>query len=557
MQFLILAPPVLFPLSQAEMSNGDSNGPWPWSWHAKEANDAIPRATTTLLVIAIAALSFLFLFRRRKNVTPPMPPGPRGLPFLGYLPFLGTDLHRKFAELAEIYGPIYKLQLGGKLYIVVNSASLAKEIVRDQDMTFANRDPNIATTIATYGARDIAFSSQGPYWRNLRKLFVRQMMSNASLDMCYDLRRQEVRKVLSDLYKKSGLPVDIGKWTFVILINTVMAMMWGGTLKGEKREAMGAEFQKMASKLMELLGTPNVSDFFPALAWLDLQGVERDMKRVHHWLDAFIQSVVECATQGRTNEMFEQKEGESKTNEQKKDFLQIFLDLETEDDQSPMDKNEALKAILRDIILGGTDTTSTMVEWVMAELLQNRNVMSKVVHELTDIVGEDEMVEEHHLPKLKYLNAVIKEAFRLHPALPLLIPRTPHASCAVGGYTIPKGSNIFLNMGYIHKDPKNWDKPSEFRPERFSEDPSKYDLSGNNFTYMPFGSGRRICAGLPLAERILAYVLASLLHSFEWELPRGAELELSDKFGIVVKKTNPLVAIPRPRLSTPELYMAR
>ncbi|XP_030468610.2 flavonoid 3'-monooxygenase CYP75B137-like [Syzygium oleosum] len=541
------------------MSNADSDGAWPWLWHAKEANDGIPRATTALLVIAIAALSFFSLFRRRNHATAPLPPGPRGVPFFGYLPFLGTNLHQKFTELAETYGPIYKLHLGSKLYVVVNSPSLAKEIVRDQDMTFANRDPNIAAAVASYGGRDIAFSSQGPYWRNLRKLFVRQLMSNVSLDACYGLRRQEVRKALSDLYRNPGVPVDVGELALLTLINAVMAMLWGGTLQGDKGEAMGIEFRKAAAKLMVLLGSPNVSDFFPALAWLDLQGVERDIKRVHRWFDDFIQSVIDCATKGTTNELFKQKEGESKSNEQKKDFLRIFLDMEMdlEDIQPPMDKSGALKAVLMDIVIGGTDTSSTMVEWVMAELLQNRNVMNKVVHELTEVVGEDEMVEEHHLPKLKYLNAVVKEAFRLHPALPLLVPRTPYASCVVGGYTIPKGSNIFLNVGYIHRDPKIWDKPLEFRPERFLEDPSKYDLSGNNFTYMPFGSGRRMCAGVALAERMLLYVLASLLHSFEWELPPGVELEFSDKFGIVVKKMKPLVAIPRPRLSTRELYMSR
>ncbi|KAF8028287.1 hypothetical protein BT93_E1021 [Corymbia citriodora subsp. variegata] len=541
------------------MSNADSGGAWPWLWHAEEANDAITRATTTLLFIAIAALSFFSLFRRRNHTKASLPPGPRGVPFFGYLPFLGTNLHWKFTELAETYGPIYKLWLGSKLYVVVNSPSLAKEIMREQDITFANRDPNIAGAIATYGGRDIGFSSQGPYWKNLRKLFVRQLMSNSSLDACYGFRRQEVREALSDMYRKPGVPVNIGELALLILVNTVMAMLWGGTLQGEKREAIATEFQKVVAKFMVLLGSPNVSDFFPALAWLDLQGVERDMKRVHQWLDDFIQSIIDCATKGTTNEMFKQKGGESKSNEQRKDFLQIFLDMEMdlEDNQSPMDKDEALKAILTDIIIGGTDTTSTMVEWVMAELLQNRYVMNKVVHELTEVVGEDKMVEEHHLPKLKYLNAVIKEAFRLHPALPLLVPRTPSASCVVGGYMIPKGSNVFLNVGYIHRDPKIWDKPSEFRPQRFLEDPSKYDFSGNNFTYMPFGSGRRMCAGLALAERMLPYVLASLLHSFEWELPPEFEMDLSDKFGLVVKKMKPLVAIPRPRLSAPELYMSR
>ncbi|KAI3410212.1 uncharacterized protein J3R85_018904 [Psidium guajava] len=540
------------------MPVGDSECPWLGLWHAKAASDAIPRATATMLVIAIAALAFFCLLRRRKIATGPLPPGPRGVPFLGYLPFLGADLHRKFAELAETYGPIYKLWLGSKLYVVVSSPSLAKEIVRDQDMMFANRNPNIAATIVSYGARNIAFSSQGPHWRNLRKLFVRQMMSSASLDASYGLRRREVGKALSDLYRKSGVPVDVGELALLILINTVMSMLWGGTLKGEKRNAVGAEFQKMAAKYMVLLGSPNVSDFFPALARLDLQGVEREMKRVHEWLDDFLQSLIDCAVEGGTNELFEQKEGESERDEQKKDFLQIFLDIEMdlENNQSPMDKNEALKAILLDIVIGGTDTTSTMVEWVMTELLHNPFVMNKVGHELAEVVGEDKMVEEQHLPKLKYLNAVIKEALRVHPALPLLVPRSPQASCVVGGYTIPKGSNVFLNVGSIHRDPAIWDEPSEFRPERFLEDPDKYDLSGNDFRYMPFGSGRRVCAGLPLAEKMLTFVLASLLHSFEWELPHGAELELSDKFGIVVKKMNPLVAIPRPRLSTPELYIS-
>ncbi|XP_039166572.1 flavonoid 3'-monooxygenase-like [Eucalyptus grandis] len=166
------------------------------------------------------------------------------------------------------------------------------------------------------------------------------------------------------------------------------------------------------------------------------------------------------------------------------------------------------------------------------------------------------MVEENRLLKLKYLNAIIKEAFRLHPVLPILVPRTPHASCVVGVYTIPKGSNIFLNMGYIQRDPKIWDKPSEFRFERCLKDPSKYDLSGNNFTYMPFGSGRRVCAGFALVERALPYVLASLLHPFKWDLPQGVELDLLGKFGLVVKKMKPPVAIPKPRLSSPELYMS-
>lgn len=207
--------------------------------------------------------------------------------------------------------------------------------------------------------------------------------------------------------------------------------------------------------------------------------------------------------------------------------------------------------------MGGSDTTTTIVEWVMAELLQHQEAMRKVNEELTQIVGLDTLVEDSHLTQLPYLDAVIKETFRLHPPLPLLVPRRPSQSRTIGGYIVPKGSSVYLNVWAIHRDPNIWKNPLEFQPERFLiSDSTKnpLDYSGNNFNYIPFGSGRRICAGLPLAERSLMYVVASFLHSYEWKLPEGTELDFSDKFGIVTKKIQPTLAIPTPRLSKSELY---
>lgn len=154
-------------------------------------------------------------------------------------------------------------------------------------------------------------------------------------------------------------------------------------------------------------------------------------------------------------------------------------------------------------MVGGTDTTATMVEWVMAELMKHPDDMKKVQEELKEVVGMSNLVEESHLPKLHYLDAVIKETSRLHPALPLLVPRCPSESTTIGGYYIPKGSRIFINVWAIQRDPSVWDNPLEFRPKRFLNDDysscSNFDYKGNKFEYLPFGSGRRICAGLPLA----------------------------------------------------------
>nr|GEZ69701.1 putative cytochrome P450 [Tanacetum cinerariifolium] len=192
-----------------------------------------------------------------------------------------------------------------------------------------------------------------------------------------------------------------------------------------------------------------------------------------------------------------------------------------------------------------------MVEWVMTEILNNPGVMKKVQDELTVVIGM-KVVEESDLPKLTYLDVVVKETFRLHPLLPLLIQRCPNESRMMAGYTIPKGTIMYMNVWAIHWDPENWPNPLEFNPERFLN--SKWDHTGGNFKFLPFGSGRRICPGILLGEKMLMYIIASLLHSFLWHLPKDEELELSDVFGLVTKKNNPLMAIPSKRLSDASLY---
>lgn len=203
-------------------------------------------------------------------------------------------------------------------------------------------------------------------------------------------------------------------------------------------------------------------------------------------------------------------------------------------------------------MVGGTDTTSSTVEFALAEMMNNALIMIKAQQELDSVVGKNSMVEESHINKLPYLQAVMKEILRLHPVLPLMVPHCPSKSCIVGGYTVPKGARVFVNVWAIHRDASIWERPNEFVPERFLN--GKGDYSGNDFTYLPFGSGRRICAGIPMAERVVAFSLASLVHSFDWKLAEGDSLDLNEKFGIVLKKRVPLIAIPTPRLLGAAVY---
>lgn len=507
-----------------------------WWWESSSKTRAVTQTVITLSVVMLA------IFWCLKKRLPKLPPGPRGLPIVGYLPFLGTDLHRSFTQLASVYGPIYKLWLGRKLCVVISSTRLIKEVVRDHDLIFANRDPTVAALVVSNGGLDIGFASYGPQWRNLRKVFVRDLMSNSSLDACYYLRKQVVRQTIRDMYAKIGKPIDIKKVTFLTALDALMSLLGCSTVEENQNSA---EFREAGSKITALLGKPNISDFFPILARFDIQGVEQDMRRIIGCVEDIFNSIIDQ----RLN-----MEGEDTLKKKDKDFLQLLLEQrDREDSETPVTLTH-IKAMLIDIVVGGTDTTSTTVEWVMAEMMHHPEIMEKVHEELAKVVGMNSIVEESHLHQLTYLEAVVKEAFRLHPPGPLLLPRRPSQSCSVGGYRVPKGTTIFLNAWAIHRDPHVWDNPTEFKPERFLNGSSKWDYTGNNFNYLPFGSGRRMCPGIPLAERMLMYVLASLLHSFKWELAEGEELDLSETFGMVLKKRTPLIAIPTQRLSMLELY---
>lgn len=182
----------------------------------------------------------------------------------------------------------------------------------------------------------------------------------------------------------------------------------------------------------------------------------------------------------------------------------------------------------------------------MAELLQNPNSMKKLKAELDEVVGKDKIVEEAHLAHLPYMTAVLKETLRLHPAVSLLAPRKVESNVKLSNYIVPKSYDLLVNVWAISRDPNTWENPNCFIPERFLG--SEIDFKGQHFELIPFGAGRRICIGYPLAIRLLPLMLGSLVHGFHWELEGGIlpeKLDMEERFGITLTKAQPLRAIPK------------
>ncbi|XP_076958499.1 flavonoid 3',5'-hydroxylase-like [Bidens hawaiensis] len=328
------------------------------------------------------------------------------------------------------------------------------------------------------------------------------MLNNETMDSFYHLRRKETRSTTKLLFNMNvGCSVNIGDLMFVTIMNVVTSMIWGGIKMvedSEDRMRFGVEFRKVIKEINGLMATSNLSDFYPSLAWLDLQGIEKGMKAARGKIDGLFDGIID---QRRKN-----------GSDENKDILQFLLNLKDNGDSEFTMTH--IKGLLLDMISGGTDTTSSTIEYALAHMIDKPEILKKAQQEVDTLVGEGNIVEESHIKNLPYLHAIMKEVLRLRPTVPLLLPHSPSESCVIGGYTVPKDARVFVNAWAIHRDPSVWENPLEFRPERFLNQKLGYSESG--FKYLPFGSGRRMCPGAMMAERMFVYLLSSLIHSFDW-----------------------------------------
>ena len=204
---------------------------------------------------------------------------------------------------------------------------------------------------------------------------------------------------------------------------------------------------------------------------------------------------------------------------------------------------------LQALILGGTDTTTATLTWALSLLLNNHEVLRKVQQELDLQVGRERLVEESDMKHLVYFHAVIKETMRLYPAAPLSVPHESIEDCTLAGYHVPVGTRLIVNLPKLHRDPHVWSDPNEFQPERFLTSHKDVDVRGQNFEYIPFGSGRRVCPGISFALQVMQLTLATLLHAFEISTPANEPVDMTEKAGQTNLKATPLEVHLIPRLN--------
>ncbi|KAF9617132.1 hypothetical protein IFM89_034283 [Coptis chinensis] len=310
---------------------------WLREWIYQEDEDT--RGVATLIVLFIVITLYTWKIKISKKRIAPLPPGPRGLLLVGNLPFLEPDLNRYFADLAKIYGPIFKVQLGTRLCVVLSAPYVAKEVLKDHDITFANHDAPAMGISSSYGGVDMVWSPYGEHWRMLRKVSVTQLLSNFRLESLYEVRRREGHQMVEVIKSMIGVPIAIHDYVNATLFDILTGMLWGGSLVvGEERKRITSEFRKFSQQLVDLCGEPNISDVFPFLALFDLQRKDRKMKKLMLWFDGILDQVIDQRLAMKT--------------EKDLDFLQVLLQCRDQVDQksTPL-KITHIKALLMDIFV--------------------------------------------------------------------------------------------------------------------------------------------------------------------------------------------------------------
>ncbi|OVA07893.1 Cytochrome P450 [Macleaya cordata] len=504
---------------------------------------SLPLSTTLAVISSIAAFLLLPIILGRQNWSG-APPGPIGWPILGYLPYLTDRLHEDLFHLSKTYGPLFSLKMGQKPAIVVSSPDITREILKHQDATFSSRTITEAVRTVTYDATSLVFVPYGARWRLLRKILTTELFSTRALELFQPARRHQVRGLLTSLYKasKTKTPVNLADSTFVVSLNLISNLVCSKSLFDNTKKE-GREVKEMVWEILEVVGAPNLADLIPFLKIFDPQGLKRRVSKVVKRFDDFFEKLID-------ERMEERKKGLKMNENGRLDMLDVFLNYKSEkkDDEIKEFSRDDIKGMLSDMFVAGTDTSSSTVEWGMTEILRKPEVYKKILAELDEVIGKDRFVEESDIPKLTYFQAAVKEVFRLHPGVPLLIPRRTNEACDVCGYHVPKHAIVFVNVWGMARDSNVWPEPCEFKPERFLG--SELDVKGQDFEILPFGTGRRSCVGMPLGHRMVHYSLASLLHAFEWEFSPDILQDMTEKVGITLQKAKVLEGVPKPRLSS-------
>ncbi|CAL5041771.1 unnamed protein product [Urochloa decumbens] len=508
------------------------------------------------LCLALASLLVAIANKRRRAAAHGLrlPPGPWQLPLIGSMHHLASKLpHRAMRDLARRYGPVMLLRIGEVPTVVLSSREAAREVMKTHDAAFASRPLSATVRVLSNGGRNILSAPYGEHWRQFRKIAITELLSARRVLSFRAVRVEEVGTMLRACAAAAAEAEAGGAGTVDMreLLTALVADYTSRAAVGDRCKDRDT-FLHEVERGVELSAGFNMADLWPSsrlVGWLSgaVRRAQKSRDTVYGILDGIIKEHQEMMESGGSAGKAE-------------DLVDVLLKIQRDGSLPiPLDM-DVLKAVIFDILSAGSETSSTVLLWVMAELIRNPKAMRRATAEVRSTFAAHGAVTEHALGELRYMHLVIRETFRLHAPAPLLLPRECQETCRVLGYDVPPGANVLVNVWALARDERYWPggDAEEFRPERFEDggEAAGMDFKGADFEFLPFGAGRRICPGMSFGLIIVELALASLLFHFDWEAPGVADptdLDMTEAFGVTVRLKDSLLLRPIIRVPVPGL----
>ncbi|KAM3729493.1 hypothetical protein ACB098_12G016700 [Castanea mollissima] len=483
-----------------------------------------------------------------------LPPGPYTIPIIGNFLWLRkpfSELERIIPKLHAKYGPIFTIYIGFRPAIFVANRSFAHKALVQNGAVFADRPtPPPTDAVISSNQHNISSAYSGPTWRLFRRNLSSEIL-HPSRVKSYSHARKWVLDILLnrlDSQSKSGKQIVV-KEDFQYSMFCLLVLMCFGDKLGETQIKKVEEVHR---RLLLSIGRFSMLNFWPSIGRIVFRKRWEELFQIRRNQDAVLRPLIEARRKvwlERQSKVKEEKNNDG-DDEFVVSYVDTLLDLELPEEKRKLSEEE-MASLCSEFLNAGTDTTSTVLEWIMANLVKYPQIQERLVVEIKGVVGDGEKeVKEEYLNKMPYLKAVVLEGLRRHPPGHFLLPHAVTEDVVLDGYLIPKNATLNFMAAEMGWDSRVWEDPMNFKPERFlSGDDGVFDITGSReIKMMPFGAGRRICPASGLAILHLEYFVANLVWNFEWKAVDGDEVDLSEKLEFTTVMKNPLKAHLYPRL---------